>query len=453
MRKLISIAALLSAPALAHQTPFDKPEFLKLTGGDAKAAQELSWYCEGSKLSTGECIKDLQGTGNLKQEAARKCLNDSIAALPVIPIKFNNKEVPGSRAHKAEGVQWHGTYVRSPETGRLHRHQYSEAQKKYAYQAKLTMELVAARQRMDSLLGTQTTSTSVGFETSATTGLSEIITSAIDYLTAWTQEATKGLPLPDGEVEAAKRLALEAMDDPSRLGMEPEILCYIDERDCTVGSGAKVTNESYDPDYKEAEKNKKDYSKGASNPPTPHDEDSHNLPEDKITHPGGDKWAGDDQPKNPNTAIATPVLDTDSAAKTGMEKCVTNESKRLTDEMGRKSFDPNASTGDKVEKSRADSLLKHGYCDVQVMGLEFCRAKKFKEDSVVAVEIQEARKEAAASALATLKTTGQCDAVALGVEFCRKQRDKWKVNPNEKTSDTVGPRPKPRPGMLPRIDP
>jgi hypothetical protein len=439
--KKLAVLTLFAMPALAHEVPFDDKRFLNLTKGDTKAAQELSWFCETQSTPLGDCAKNLQGDGNLKQEAARKCLNESILTLPRLYLSVGSTEVPGSRAHKAEGTRWHTNYVKSPESGRLHRHAYSDEQREEAYQAKLTMLLIAARNRMDTVNGASTIQTGVhsesGSSVSAGVGIKgafdALVNAAVDFVNGKSTSLEKGQPLPDKEIELAKKGAEEARLDPSKVGIEPEILCYVDERNCTVGSSDKtISNDSYDPNYKESNNSKdssntkqsedtKDTSKKAKDS---HDDHDHESDIDQPKDKSNDENSGDsDTPKK-----STPIID-DLTQKTALERCIEKETKLLIDEIGKKTINPDAATDSHTDNQIANSLLQHGYCDEQVMGVEFCRVKRFKENSVVAVTIREERKEAAAQALESFRQTGICDSNALGREFCKKERNKWEVTP------------------------
>ncbi|RYZ90907.1 MAG: hypothetical protein EOP04_02390 [Proteobacteria bacterium] len=426
--KKLALLSLISIPAFAHQVPFSDPTFLKLAGGNPEAAFELSYYCGRNGISDADCVKDFSQGGIMKQEATQKCMQ-SIRAT-TITYKFKDGgEIPGARATTVSGSKMSHAELLPDEEGILHLHQMSErdriAGSNAAEKQQTDLEIASVIAAKGS--SSRTTGGSVGgggeFGTSSTP-----VHVVVNVNSSGSSSTTINSPLLDqaakDRIESAKKYG---HDHPEAFGIEPSILCRSIEKNCREGMGWGKKNPYYDPKAKapEAKSDNKD-NKGADNPPKHRDDTSHNLPE--VEHISIGKWAGNDTRRGPDDPmIATPVLD-DESKLSPMEKCVEKETKRLIDSIGKTTIDPNFLEKESVEDS-ASSLLKYGYCDEQVYGKAGCLVKRFTQNSVVAVEIQEERKEAARQALEYFNVSGLCDPNALGRKFCDAQKFKWETTP------------------------
>lgn len=426
--KRLAILAIFASPVFAHETTYQSKIFTPLAGGNSAMAQELSWYCSSTGKSDTECAKGLMGSGNLSQEAAQKCVEEFQNSAIKWRPNVKNNEAPGARSHQAEGTHWHKEYVKSPESGRLHRHDYSDAQRELGYQIALTASMNRMREQINALTGNSTTTKESSWGADFVRGVQEVIGAAIGTSVSGSVSLSEGIKLTDAQLEAARKEAEMGRLNPDSVGLKPDILCFIDERDCTVEGGQKITNDQYDPDgqKKADEKDKDPNKKDANNPPKHEDDHTSDIP-DVISSEDEDLWAGNDT-NIPDTVIATPVMDESLAPQSAMEKCIERETKRLNDEFGKKTIDPN-STNETDKQKQANDLLRHGYCDAEVLGKDFCAKHKFQQDSVIAVDIQEDRKAAAKAALGKLLTKGQCDTHALGTDFCKKNAEKWLKTP------------------------
>ncbi|RYZ83691.1 MAG: hypothetical protein EOP04_19455 [Proteobacteria bacterium] len=170
-----------------------------------------------------------------------------------------------------------------------------------------------------------------------------------------------------------------------------------------------------------------DSKKGADNPPK-HEEEK--TVEVEIEHHEIGKWTGVDKPRNPDdTMIATP-MEKSETEKSPLDRCVDDETNLLIRQVGSQTLDPNGSLNQKEIEEVEKSQSLFGYCDVIVMGQEFCRMKKFKEDSVPSgTDLGIEKFEKAAGALDALKMWGQCDKAVLGAKFCKDYEHQWIITP------------------------
>ena len=424
--KKLAILTLLATPAFAHQTPFDQPEYLKMSGGDPVAAQELSYFCSAAGKTGADCSDVLSGNGNLKQEAARKCVQQ--ARSTSITFKFSNGfEIPGSKAHKLGGTHWHENY--KEDSDGLHRHAYTAQDRQRGvaqYEKRLIEEEVA---KNSGFTGSSSKTSGGGVGGGTEFGVSAPVQFTIKLDGNGQKSTTENNPLLS---EAQKAYILKekekARNDPSLGDVEPSLLCFKSEKFCYTKDGSKVLNESYEP-TKDSEKGKK----GADNTPPKHEEDSRDIGDNSSIGQGdGGVWADNDTGKSPDDPMIATNADLDLSAKSPMELCLDKEFRKLDKEVGSKTVDPNAKEAEKAEIATAISLLKSGYCDESVYGRAVCQAHKNKQNSVVAVTILAERKEAFSSAVKALKTTGICDPQALGGQFCRDRQNQWNVTPAEK---------------------
>lgn len=196
----------------------------------------------------------------MSQEAALNCQEKF--AVSALKLKFpnGNKEAPGARAHQADGRVWHADYQRDPQGGRLHRHVYSEYDKKKARDFEIRDRIVAYRTTTDGFSGdatlTKTVSTAVGMDQGLITQLMNLM---LRYDVSTATEMAKKSGIPETVLKEIYEAGQAAYNDPKIAGILPTITCYKEERDCRdVPEGERKTNDQYDPD---AEK-KKDDKKG-----------------------------------------------------------------------------------------------------------------------------------------------------------------------------------------------
>lgn len=258
--KKLAILTLLAAPAFAHQVPYSNPTFLKLTKGDAVKAQGLSWYCESSGRDLTECAASLSGSGNLGQEAALNCQAKFAATALSFKIPDSRKEAPAARAHQAQGVDWHLDYKRDPEDGEIHRHVYSDYDRKKARDYEIRDRVGAWRKTTDDMSGdltvTKTVSTSVGVDQGLVTQIMNLL---VRYDTATATEMSKKSGIPESVLKEIYEAGQAAFNNPAIADIKPTIVCIINERDCrNVPEGENKTNTSYDPN---AEKDRKEEKK------------------------------------------------------------------------------------------------------------------------------------------------------------------------------------------------
>ncbi|RZA25435.1 MAG: hypothetical protein EOP10_06860 [Proteobacteria bacterium] len=426
--KKFALLSLISMPAFAHQVPFADKNFLKLTNGDPVAAQSLSWFCETNGEDKKDCVQKLEG-GTFKQEAVLACEQKKATAAFAIKSSNGQKDIPGSRAHEADGADWHKGYERDG-AGRSHRHLHTTLEREKARNQEIRDHIVTWRQTSDGVSGDLTVSKSVSSSVGVDQGvITQVMNLMLRYDTTTATEMSKKTGIPESVLKEAYEVGKAAYDNPSINGVKPSIICYEEERDCrNVPEGESKSNSSYNPNAEKKKKEEKaaEDKKAAENPPKHEDDHTHDTNDD-IDHRDVGRWAGNDTPRGPNDPmIATPVLD-DASQLTPMEKCVEKETKRLIDSVGMTTVDPNSL--EKSVEDTATSLLKFGYCDVQVFGVAGCIRKRFTQNSVVAVEIQEQRKEAARQALEYFNVSGLCDPNALGREFCDAQKFKWETTP------------------------
>lgn len=447
--KRLAILTLIASPALAHEVPYNNPTYLKITNGNAKAAQQIESVCGASGLGPQGCSDRFAGKGNFAQEAAQACHERMARTTFKFQINGVDLDIPGSRMHKLEGMVWHKEYEKSPETGRMHRHMRSESDENQAvdnYRAELITKAILEKSGFD---GSSSKTAGGGVGGGMEFGVTLPIVLTINVTGQTSDSTTKNAALlNDQDRKKIELKAEEARGNFNKGNVEPSVVCYQDEPKCTDGS----TNKSYKKEDKKEEK--KEEKKSAENPPK-HEEVHHDIPETKDVNPAGDKMAGESTIDV--SGIATSI-DPELAPLSALDRCITTEAKRLNDEFGRKSFDPNATDREREEKDHAEKMLKSGYCDESYFGVDYCRKHKFVQDSVVAIDIQEDRKQAAASALAKFEMGLGCDSNDLGIEFCKKAKEKWIITPIEKDfhfqeDSPFAPLPGIKPGDLPRINP
>lgn len=434
MFKKLAILTLIATPALAHQTTFSQPEYLRMSGGDPVAAQELSMFCSATGKSLIDCKDALAGNGNLKQEAARKCVQKMRTAAAHYNFPAND-EAPGARGHQVSGVHWNQDY--KTDADGEHRHAYSQKDRERAvYQYELILTRAEADRQRDNY-GESTTSGSKEVDKHADWGIGDIAKIGAGFSLKEGESDTKSKGLSVEIQTKINEMAKAAYADPTLGEVKPSILCFKHEKTCTISGGGTVPNDSYEPEKNDS-KGKKDDKKGADNTPSRHEEDPKDANGHVIDHDKTGTWAGNDTPRSADDPMIATTADIDLSAKSPMESCLDKEYRKLEQEVGSKTVDPNAAETEKADAETAKNLLKSGYCDESFYGRSTCRTYKIKQDSVVAVTIKAERKEAAASALKFLKTTGFCDAEALGGQFCRDQQTQWNTTPADRL---IAPKP------------
>ncbi|RYE57320.1 MAG: hypothetical protein EOP48_06060 [Sphingobacteriales bacterium] len=408
MRKIV-LVVLISSPAFAHQIQFNESAYLSINS-DPATADALKIYCQSNGLTTLGCEDKFAGKGNLAAEAVLKCETIEQAKRIQFAFKTDEKDLM-KKAHQVFGNLWHENIIDG------HAHAYSAGARETAANSAFNKRLTEINNENSSFKGTTSSTSGTEMKGGFDAGIPNAFTIRFDFggnnsKTITSPQITKA------QIEDLKNAWLDGYNSPFRYDISPDSVTDVHGK---VITGAQPANKKSAKEIKVKAEEKK----GAENPPQHEDDRTKNIPEIKSTHVG--KMAGESSIDV--TGIATPAIE-DLALQTPLEKCVDEQTKLLTDEMGKKTFDPNASAEDKVEADRAKTLTEHGYCDEQIFSREACAAKKFKEDSVVAVTIQEDRKEAASQALERFATSGDCDASALGQDFCRKQIEKWLVNPD-----------------------
>ncbi len=401
MKRFAWLGILIPSVSFAGMVRYNEPKYLDLAHNDPVAAKELDRYCSGS-LSEAACIAGLSGAGNLKQEAARKCLR--LQDQKVYQFKINsgmNTEAPGARLDREGGSVWTKRYHSdNTSNGRSHRHDWSEGAKKTGELFAIRDYVVAYRQTMDSINGDSVTTHSVtdskgmDFGASITKELAAFVIETIvntrwDIATSVSLAQKTGIPI--SVINEAWAQGQAGRENPGNFGVNPDIL-YFEDEPYGLGPGEPMNTE-YNPNAKKKEESNKDDKKSTENPPKHVDTSIKELPE--IEHHEVGKWAGNDELKGPDEPMIATPFSKDGSELSPMEKCVTTEYTLLLKQIGSSTIDSNGAKNEAKEAAVADSLLKVGYCDEQILGHEFCLAKKFKEDSVVAVDIQADRKEAA----------------------------------------------------------
>lgn len=201
--KRLAILTLLASPAFAHQTQFNNPAFLRLSKGDPIKAQILSWYCDAKGGSKTDCMSSLAGSGNMAFEAALNCqqrmLNNHIA-YSNLPTK--NKEIPGARSHKADGVDWHPEYQREG-NGRLHRHGWANAQRTTAKNEAIRDVLVTWRTSTDATTGDATLTKTVTDTVSWERGIADFISMVGNGSISTATEYSKKFGVPESIIREA----------------------------------------------------------------------------------------------------------------------------------------------------------------------------------------------------------------------------------------------------------
>lgn len=438
MFKKLAILTLIATPALAHQTLFNQPEYLRMSGGDPVAAQELAWFCATAGKKGNDCNDVLAGSGNLKQEAARKCVQQ--ARSTSVTFKFpNGFEIPGSLAHQFNGNVWHEDYRKDSDG--LHRHIWTKDNRESARQEAIGKQTNIEIQAALGLTGStvKTSGSGMGGSLQGGTGAISPINVQVTFDINGNKGTEKTLPLLDQAAKDRIKAAGEkAYNDPNNTSIKPSISCMKDEEYCMTGDGSKFKNESYEP-----KKDKKDDKKGADNTPPPrHEEDLKDADGHVIDHDKTGTWAGNDTPRDADNPMIATSTDVDLNAKSPMEICLDKEFHKLNQEEGSKTKDPNAFTSISERKAQAEALLKSGYCDESFYGYAICQARKIKQDSVVDVTIVAERRDAYKSAMDALKQNGICDAQALGSQFCRDRQTQWNRTPADRL---IAPKPT-RPG-------
>ncbi len=422
MKKVSVLTFLISSAAFAHEVKFDQPDLLDMAGGDPVAAQELSIYCDMTGKNLTDCKDSLEGGGNLRQEAVRRCINKQNSVS--FNYKFDNgTEIPGSRANKVHGSRWHVEY-REDEEG-MHRHEWSEDDKKRAvaqYKKQLIDEAIATKL---GLYGSASKTAGQGVTGGASVGISGFFT--VNVGANGSDSTTKALSvLSPKEMENIEKESQKAKDNPQLGKTDPSITCELHEKDCIGANGEKKPNVSYEPEKKEEPKKeepKKEEPKKSDPPPKAEEvhKEVHTVHVD--TH--GASWAGNDT-KSGGTMIATP-LDDEYMPKSALEHCVETEFKGLADNVGSITVNPNVIELDL--KGKADTLLLTGYCDESFFGIDFCRDYKNKLNTVPTVELNEIKKQKAENALKEFKLYGVCDKFELGADFCKKEKFKLESVP------------------------
>ncbi len=415
MKKLAILTGLISSSTYANQLPFDQPDFLKLANDDPAAARDLSIFCSATRRSLTDCKDIFSGDSNLKQEAARKCVQKMNAAAASFNFPASTVS-PGSISNEVSG-QWPSTY-HTDENG-IHRHAYTEKDRQRAvYQYELILTRIESdRQKQkngdSSKSGTKEVNKSAGW------GI-DLGKLGSSFTTKENEIKTETPGLSAEALARIKEMAKDAYDKPSLGQVIPSILCFFHQKDCTVDGGQTIPNTSYEPEKKKDESKKEEPKK----PDAPkHAEESSKEPPHMVhvdTH--GDSWAGADKPSG-GTMIATPA-EQDLGAKSAMEICLDVEFKELIDTIGTKTKDPGAEGSEKFRKHRAEDFLKTGYCEESYFGKEYCQAFNNNLHSVPVIGLPADKIENVEAALKDLNETGICDSANLGWEFCIKHKFK-----------------------------
>lgn len=427
MKKLLSILAILAAPAFAHDQPYSNQTFLKISGGDPIKAQELDFYCLSSGLNAAKCANSLAGNGNFMAEAARKCAQQS--ARSQSPMLTGGKIDP-RLAHKIDGTVSHFDYMSGGETGRLHRSYYTKTDEQLAYESR-KRQLYEDYERATKIIRDQVTKTNEGgVSGKGSVGVPGVGSAEVGG-SGSNKTTTELAILTEKDRKTIEAEAEKARANPKLGGIEPSGLCFAGEKMCDDGDGHFTPNSSYDPkvEAKEKENEAKHGKKTSSNDDmsTRHEDDHEVDVPDNVSESGGETWAVNDAGNDPDTSIATPVMDESSLPATWMDKCLEAETQKLEKEIGTTT----KAEGDarKEANKNADALLANGYCSEAVYGRDYCASFNFKQDSVVAVDIKTDRQEAYNTAMTNYRKTGRCDPYALGTDFCKGVQDKWRVTP------------------------
>lgn len=430
--KKLAILTLLATPAAAHTVPFSDPQYLKISGGNPAAAQELKFFCDGSGRNASDCDADLGGIGNLKAEAARKCAEQALARSQPL---FEGKGIDPRYSHRVEGV-FHPNYQTGGDTGRSHRHYFTESDGQRAYEAK-KRELYAAYGAATKDLRAEVTTTKTGgIDGKGTVGLPGVGSAEVGGHGSDTTVTANPI-LNDKDRSAIEQAAELARKYPERSGVDPTGLCFQGEKECMEG-GKLVPNKSYSPEIEKEEKKSKEETgkKTSSNPPKA--EDDHNHDVDLPEHHEVGKMAGDPT-SNPDGGMwATPVLDRESLPASIMDNCMKQETKKLEVEVGSSTKDPEFNLREEAAQKAVDGM-KNGYCDESYFGRGVCAQYNFQRDSVVAIDIAEDRKDNYNSAMSAFELTGVCDSHILDMNFCKKAAEKWTITPMDFVENEIVP--------------
>ncbi|KAL8998041.1 MAG: hypothetical protein Q9169_002809 [Polycauliona sp. 2 TL-2023] len=175
-----------------------------------------------------------------------------------------------------------------------------------------------------------------------------------------------------------------AFNDPSTIGRLPDLACPADSAGCLSkkeGGAIDVVpppegagSNSLEGPSGDGERNEED--------PTEKKEWPVGMDEDPETT---EPIINDDEEVHidlEGELEATPVLK-DETVKTAMEKCQAREEKKLWDEIGSTTVDPNAETMSEEEKrAQAEHFKRLGFCDKSYYGEKGCREWKRQLDSV-----------------------------------------------------------------------
>ncbi|KAL8858663.1 MAG: hypothetical protein Q9178_004750 [Gyalolechia marmorata] len=176
-----------------------------------------------------------------------------------------------------------------------------------------------------------------------------------------------------------------AYNSPWTVGVQPDLVCAADSAGCLSRDEGGGVSSVPSPEGEgsnilegpsgEGEKNEED--------PTEKNEWPEGMDEDPdLTEP----IINDDEEVDLEDEIeATPVLK-DEITKTAMEECQEKEEKKLWDEIGSTTFDPDAESNnaqsEEERRAQAEHYKRLGFCDKTYYGEDGCREWKRKLDSV-----------------------------------------------------------------------
>jgi hypothetical protein len=435
--KRLSILTLLSAPfateAFATDIPYSNKGYIDLAGGDTFAAIELDQFCGITGRTLDECRNALGGQGNLRAEAARKCVQQTIMqGLPIGGKLDHTRATDFAGAPHFDNRKTGGV----ADSAKSHAHFWTDGDREQAYYA-LRRQLVAEAQARKS--GRETTSTadsSSSVKGSAQLGdpmgVVKVGLEGGGGHGSQSSSTTQSTMLTKEELAAIDKEAEKARQNPAIVpGMKPSGVCAASSKRCTDPSGRTFTNPNYDAKEAEKEKREEEAKEGkktsSTTPPKSEDDKVSEIPT-VIAPVDQGTWAGGPEKNAPDTAIATPVMDKDALPATFMEECMVRETRKLENFAGSVTVDHD-STKSEDKAQRAKEALEKGYCMESFYGREECRKIRFKQDSVVAIDVEQERSDNYNSAMSEYQKTGVCDSNVLGSEFCENATKKWDSTP------------------------
>jgi hypothetical protein len=189
---------------------------------------------------------------------------------------------------------------------------------------------------------------------------------------------------------AAKRVQSEVAYyagyyEPWREGEQPEATCQQGKKTCETDSGSEVPNPDYEGSDNDGNDNDGNDNDGNDNEGSDNEgSDNETNDTDSESESGSDSPFEDTMEDDDFDAIPdveeTPVP-FDETTQTALQKCQEEEERKIRDELGSTTPDPESPLKEEERKNQAEFLLLRGVCDKSFYGAAFCQIWKNQQAS------------------------------------------------------------------------